>query len=73
MKNCKGCKYAEWEKSKNGSLHPSGKGVCKYKVTIPKLPASMWWSGYYDGPGILGGDIKRHSDFNDHCPFYGTN
>lgn len=45
MKECLGCRYTEWKKTKSGRLHPSGDGRCKYQCNVPKLPTSMWWIG----------------------------
>ena len=38
MKNCNGCRYAEWEKTKAGRLHPSGDEKCTYKGVKSALP-----------------------------------
>ncbi len=82
MKSCIGCRYANWEKTKIGRLHPSGKGVCTYRVKFPVLPASMSWTpvktlntsvidpSVADDPRIFGGYINRHKKFDDHCPCY---
>lgn len=35
---CDGCKYAEWQLTKNGRLHPSGDGKCTY---LRKRPLDM--------------------------------
>lgn len=31
---CEQCKYAEWKRTKNGRLHPSGQGRCAWKKTF---------------------------------------
>jgi len=67
MKNCKGCKYAEWKRTKNNRLHPGGKGICKYKCKLPVIPASMSWS---ITPKPRGGHIYRHKDHIYHCLCY---
>ena len=68
MKNCNGCKYASWDKTKNGRLHPSGYGKCLFGFKIPPLPAS-WF--YITKPNLGGsGIINRKTEFNDHCPYY---
>ena len=68
MKNCTKCKYAEWEKTKNGRLHPNGEGRCNFKIKLPKLPPCMFWVNYLERPG--GGRINRHKDFNEDCIYY---
>ncbi len=68
MKTCLGCKWAKWDKTKNGRLHPSGDGQCTYQVKIPKLPKSMRW--LYDEPRVSAGIITRKSDFEDDCIYY---
>ena len=67
MKNCMGCKYAEWDKTKIGKLHPSGNGKCKYPYQIPDLPNSMYWIGT---PNPLGGFIERKREYDKHCLYY---
>lgn len=32
---CFGCKYAEWQRTKTGALHPNKQGRCTWKVSIP--------------------------------------
>ena len=67
MKNCKGCKYADWQRTAAGKLHPSGDGRCKYPWKMPLLPASMYWLG---SARPSGGRISRRENFEDHCPYY---
>jgi hypothetical protein len=72
MKNCTGCKWAQWERTKAGKLHPSGRGMCQKIIEIPALPAAFFWPGY-NGIGVpspRGGYINRRRDHNDHCPYY---
>lgn len=68
MKTCDGCKYAEWRKTSNGRLHPSGDGMCAYPWTLPKLPASMYFVGGEPRPS--GGVIRRKEEHKDHCPYW---
>lgn len=72
MKNCTGCRYADWARTAAGKLHPSGDGQCRYVVTLPPLPASMHWlSG--DAPSAprpFGGFINRRRDNGTHCTYY---
>lgn len=69
MKNCLGCKYANWDKTETGRLHPSGRGVCSYPWKLPKLPASMYWLGGFE-PKPNGGFISRREELKDHCAYY---
>lgn len=70
MRSCVGCKYAKWETTKAGRLHPSGYGICQYEYKLPLLPKSRYWiSGH--APAPLGGSINRHDELSDHCPYYG--
>ena len=32
MKNCTDCKYADWQRTAAGKLHPSGDGECTYEA-----------------------------------------
>ena len=57
MKNCMGCKYAEWDKTKSGRLHPNGEGKCLFEFKIPTLPACKYFVGC--GPTVCGGFNSR--------------
>ena len=71
MKDCTHCKYAEWERTKNGALHPKGDGRCTYTVKIPPLPASQYWAWEAQGhPKVLGGWINRRLHLLAHCVYY---
>ncbi|WP_250519477.1 hypothetical protein [Caballeronia sp. NCTM1] len=67
MKTCDGCKYANWERTKGGRLHPSGDGRCMYEFKLPVLPASMY---FFTAPVPSGGFINRRKEFREHCPTY---
>lgn len=69
MKSCIDCKYADWQKTKAGKLHPSGDGRCKYQWITPRLPASMYWVGMCD-PQPSGGHISRKEELKDHCVYF---
>ena len=69
MKNCTNCKYAEWQKTAAGKLHPSGDGHCRYPYKVPELPSAFYWVGR--APTPAGGTINRHQDLNDHCVYFG--
>lgn len=67
MKSCLGCQYADWKRSKNGTLHPSGDGQCTYEVRIPQLPNAKYWSSK---PLVSYGSISRKKEFIFDCPYY---
>lgn len=67
MKTCIGCKYADWKRSKNGALHPSGEGQCTYEVKIPQLPNAKSWSSK---PYVSYGFISRKNSFDTDCLCY---
>lgn len=69
MKNCNDCRHATWDRTKNGRLHPSGGGSCRYPYKIPQLPSSMYWLSF-NKPTPLGGWINRREELKDHCPYY---
>lgn len=63
-RNCLNCVYAEWKKRKNGTLHPSGDGFCKYEIRLPNLPKCFYWVAI---PIVGHGYINRHNQKID-CP-----
>lgn len=65
MKTCVGCKYADWQKTAGGRLHPGGNGKCTFKIPVPVLPAAFYWIG---GSGPTGGIIRRKDVHTEHCP-----
>lgn len=67
MKTCNECKYANWSRKSNGTLHPSGDGHCTYSYVIKKLPASM---SFVSGPYIIGGAINRKMELKEDCAYY---
>lgn len=54
---CINCKFAEWERTKDGKLHPSGAGRCTWQMPEIQLPASMYFFG--SSPKPMGGYIER--------------
>lgn len=68
MKNCTDCKWAKWQRTKAGKLHPSGQGECTKNFIPPVLPAAFFWSSFINAP--CGGLINRRQDHDDHCPYY---
>lgn len=69
MKSCNGCKYADWQRTANGRLHPNGEGVCTAIVVLPRLPVAMYWPGKHD-PKPYGGTISRRLEHETHCPYF---
>ena len=67
MKNCTECAYANWQRTKSGSLHPSGEGRCGKKIELPQLPKAFYWSSE---PYLCGGYINRREELKDHCPYW---
>lgn len=67
MKTCNGCKYAEWDRTKSGRLHPNKGGWCKFKIKMPTIPAAFYCLWEYRP---CGGHIRRDEPFRDgkHCP-----
>ena len=68
MKTCKGCKWAEWNRTASGRLHPNGGGRCTFQVKIPVLPQAFYWIG--GEPRPMGGQINRKEEHKDHCAYY---
>jgi len=69
MKNCTDCVHAEWVRTKNGRLHPSGDGKCTYPYKIPELPQAFYWLGM-GPPQPCGGSINRNEKLKDYCMYY---
>ncbi len=69
MKSCLNCKYAHWQRTNAGKLHPSGDGGCAYPWKMPALPASMYWIGR-SAPEPNGGHISRKDELKDHCVYF---
>lgn len=67
MKSCIGCVHADWAKTANGRLHPSGDGRCTYSYQLPPLPVSMYWIFFYEKTPS-GGYINRRRDSDKVCP-----
>lgn len=70
---CDDCKYAEWNRTKNGRLHPDKQGRCTISKSV-KLPACLigsWeYKDYGDEINISGRQIERGYSF-DKCAYYG--
>ena len=75
MKTCKGCKYAEWVRTANGRLHPSGDGKCTFKLPLSPLVPGAVLNSYYGREAIkcwermLGQPLRinRKDEFLYHC------
>lgn len=67
MKNCTECVHAKWQRTKSGSLHPSGNGKCGKKIELPQLPQAFYW---VSEPCPCGGYINRREELKDHCPYW---
>jgi hypothetical protein len=67
VKNCTDCIYADWKRTANGRLHPSGDGCCAKKIEIPKLPACCQWlsTPHHSYPYI-----NRRQDLKEHCAYW---
>ena len=70
MKTCDDCKYAEWERTAVGRLHPSKNGKCGWSVSIPRLPEAFAWVGGDPIRMLCGGQIKRGREHKDHCAYW---
>ena len=67
MKNCTHCKHAEWKRTANGGLHPSGDGQCTFRYEIKPLPACMYW---INTPSPNVGHINRRKLLKEHCAYW---
>jgi hypothetical protein len=67
MKSCVGCVFANWDKTKTGRLHPSGKGACEFEYKMPPLPQSMYWFGISEPLVVY---IERNRELKDHCVYF---
>lgn len=68
MTSCNGCKYANWQKTAAGRMHPSGDGKCTYEYSVPCLPLAFYYIPAVPVP--CGGHINRRKEFNEHCPYW---
>ena len=67
MKDCTYCKWAKWERTAAGKLHPSGEGMCGHEIIVRPLPAAFYW---LHKPIPLGGYINRKRELKTHCTYY---
>lgn len=61
---CLNCKYAKWEVTAAGRLHPPGDGRCTWQMPAVRLPVSMWFFGSI---APCGGHINRKDEWRQ-CP-----
>ena len=62
MYTCMTCCFSNWQKTKNGRLHPSGDGRCMWKLPEIALPIAYSYPGNMDRksvPSPSGGYINR--------------
>ena len=67
MKNCTQCVHADWQRTAQGRMHPSGDGRCTKEVKLPPLPASKY---FISPPTAYGGSINRRKELGTHCTYY---
>lgn len=78
---CDKCKWANWNRTKNGRLHPDKGGRCTKEVVIPELPLAFHYLGSYPVPRVncgphkpswlySGGFIYRGKKHNNICVYY---
>lgn len=74
---CDDCKYADWKRTSNGRLHPSGEGRCTVAKKVPIPPSARDLFFYLRNVienGVLtieGGNIERGETLKDKCAYYG--
>ena len=59
---CTTCRFAEWQTTASGRLHPSGDGRCKWELPRVNLPVAFYFFGTPDKhslPRPSGGYINR--------------
>ena len=76
MPDCTTCAYAEWKRTKDGRLHPSGAGRCTWdewkKWALPKAFYYVTYGSMKVAPEPSGGYISRRNPCSD-CPCYQPN
>lgn len=69
---CDNCEFAEWERTKNGRLHPGKQGRClrleKHPLDL-RLPEAFWWGFLVSEPKPSGGRIERGKKHKSPCIF----
>jgi len=69
--SCLECAKAEWQRTKSGSLHPSGAGRCRWQFRSPAIPKAFYYWGVEkrEAPSPHGGHISRKTPHTD-CPLF---
>ncbi len=67
-KTCVGCKFAAWDRTATGRLHPSGDGRCSYQYKLSQLPAAYSW--IQGEPKPWGGWINRREALPTPCGLF---
>ena len=74
---CDKCKWANWNRTKTGRLHPDKSGRCTYKIAVPELPAAFDWGYLSYGRKTpiepSGGYIERGEELKNNCVYYEEN
>lgn len=71
MKFCDDCKWAGWQRTSNGRLHPSKQGRCTKEWTPPPLPAAFYFTQFAGNtPVPSGGYIERGNELREHCAYW---
>ena len=61
---CTTCRFADWSRTINGRLHPSGDGRCTWELPRVNLPIAFYYIGTGDKhnlPQPSGGIIDRRN------------
>lgn len=64
--DCRTCKFAKWDTTKNGRRHPSGDGRCTCPIKMPTLPKAFYWMSMSD-PTPSGGYINYREKTGEGC------
>ena len=69
MKNrtCDKCKFAKWQRTKNGRLHRNKEGMCTKRLKMPELPVAFCWLSQ---PTPLGGLIESGRVHHRECIYF---
>jgi len=64
MKQCLDCVHAQWKRTANGRMHPSGDGKCAHPYTVREnvqaiVPATVRIGFGFGGPWICRHDSDR--------------
>lgn len=65
---CVGCRFADWVRTSNGRLHPSGLGKCTWSKTFRIAPTSA--NNLKTSVDFKGGCIDRKDDGFKECPVF---